>query len=212
MENEKPQGSHATFQAPEIEQKLEQLLLLLPLIDAPVENRQDWEARKDCEEMFCKMDDELRAAQIRFSYSQRAGRFLRERYRMVQDGCIEDRVHGMVPCWTLIDTEANEGQGAPVLIVQTMTSRAAEAARALALPPLDPTQAFYRVPMYSREDRLRAQALCECWNIAAAHLCPSCGQRFPEGDIPDEEAPYLNKAQFLCSACHEEKKQRQLHH
>lgn len=212
MENEKPIGSNPTFQAPKIEQQSEQFLLSLPIINDSMGNHQDREACKVCEATVCKIDNPSCAAQMRFSYSQRAGRFLRERYRMVQDGCVEDRVHGMVECWTLIDTEGNQGQGAPVLVVQTMTPRATEAARVLALPPLDPTPAFYRVPIYSSEDRLRALALCERWNIAAAHVCPSCCQRFPEGDVPDEEAPYLNRAQLLCSTCHEERKQRQHHH
>lgn len=200
------------FQAPAMEQKLEHVLLLLLLIDVPVENRKDWEACNTCEDVFDKMNEELWAAQIHFLYSKRAGRVLRERYRMVQDGCIEDRVHGVVACWTLIDTEANEGQGAPVLVVPTMTPRATEVAHALALPPIDPTPAFYRVPMYSREDRLRALAFCECWNIAAAHVCPSCCRRFPEGDIPSEEEPYLNRAQLLCSVCREGRKQHPFHH
>ncbi|MGH2479187.1 MAG: hypothetical protein ACRDHW_05995, partial [Ktedonobacteraceae bacterium] len=194
MEYDNPSKASASFQAHEVEQKLKRLRLLSHLIDAPVENRNDWQARNTCEELFCKIDDELRTAQIRFSYSKRAERYLRERYRMVEDGSVKNRVHGSVVCWTLIDTEANEGQGAPVLVAAPMTPKAVQAARTLGLPPVPPIPAFSRVPMYSREDRIRAQSLCECWNLAAAHLCPSCCQRFPEGDLPFEEEPYLNRA------------------
>lgn len=197
-------ASHAPLSVHEIEQKLKQLGLLNRLIDVPVENSNDWQALHTCEALFVQIDDQLRAAQVHFSYSKRAGRYLRERYRMMEDGCARDRERGVVPCWTLIDTDANQGKGAPVLVVPPLSPEAAEAARTLGLPPSEPAPAFYRVPMYASEDRVRALGLCERWNIAAAHLCPSCGQRFPEDDLPFEEAPYLNRALLRCPLCRHE--------
>lgn len=76
MEHENPSKSSTSFQTHEVEQKLKQLGLLNRLIDVPVESSNDWQARHTCEALFCKIDDELRAAQVHFSYSQRAGRYL----------------------------------------------------------------------------------------------------------------------------------------
>ena len=92
MKQEEYSTSSPMLSTAEVEQKLKRLRLLNHLIDAPVENGNDWQARNTCEELFCKIDDELRAAQIRFSYSKRAERYLRERYRMVEDGSVKNRV------------------------------------------------------------------------------------------------------------------------
>ena len=132
--HEEDPASPSVLSPAEVEQKLKHLLLLSRLIDAPVENENDWQARTTCEELFCQIDEELRAAQVHFSYCERAGRYLRERYRMVEDGSFEERGRGRVVCWTLMDTEANEGQGAPVLVAAPMTPQAVQVARALGLP------------------------------------------------------------------------------
>lgn len=190
---------HTSLSHEAIETKLAQLLTVSQLIDVPVETAQDWQARKDCEDLYCQIDNELRSASVRFFYSHKAGRFLRERYRLVIDSFFTE--HGRrIPCWTLIDTQADEGRGAPVLISPSLTQRAQEAAHALALS-LDPFPAFYSVPMRASETRAQANDLCERWNLAAAHLCPECGSRFPEGELPEEEQPYLNRAQLRCSIC-----------
>ena len=158
--------------------------------------------------MLFRSDDELRSASIRYSYSKRAERFLRERYRLIIDNFFTERGK-RVACWTLIDTQADEGRGAPVLVLPHLTSKAQEAAQRLALP-LDPLPAFYSVPMRTPEDRAQAHALCEQWNLAAAHFCPQCTLRFPEDELPEDEAPYLNRAQLRCSACKENQQSTRL--
>lgn len=202
-----PLAIHTPLSDEAIEAKLAQLLMVSRLIDTPVETAQDWQARKDCEDLYCQIDDELRSAAVRFSYSRKAGRFLRERYRLVLDGHFTE--HGRrIPCWTLIDTQADEGRGAPVLVSPPLTQRVQEEAHALALP-LDPFPTLYKMPIRTSEVRAQAHALCERWNLAAAHLCPQCGLRFPEGDLPEEEQPYLNRAQLLCSTCTYEKREKE---
>ena len=182
-----------------VEKKLAQLLAVSRLIDAPVESEQDWLARRACEQWLCEIDDELRSAGVRYTYSKKAGRLVRERYRLVIDGFFTEGGQ-RVACWTLIDTQAEEGRGAPVLVSLPFTQKAREAAHALALP-LDPVPAFYSVPMRTAEERAQASELCERWNLVAAHLCPQCAQRFPQTELPEEEDPYRNRATLLCAPC-----------
>lgn len=183
----------------EIEQKLAQLLLLSRLIDVPVESSADWQARRDCEVFFFRIDAELQAAHICYGYSKRAGRFLHERYRLVVDNFLDDGLR-RVACWTLIDTLLDGGRGAPVWAVLDEADEPRDDPD-LSDPASPPLPVFYSMPMKTREDRARANALCERWNLAHARLCPSCCQPLAGGDIP--EGPYLNRGQLCCASCHE---------
>ena len=196
-------------ESPTIEQLLDALLVATRAYDASADN---WQEQRKWEERFNTTYEALEAADVRFLYSERAGRFLHQRYHLVGDG--DDG--GVLECWTLLDTEAEDtngtygGRGAPVLIDDLQTPTAHAAARVLGLRS-DPVPAFLHIPMKSAETRRAAQELCERWNLAAAQYCPGCASRFSGEEGLHAEQTYQDLSLLRCRACRAKQEDGQHH-